>query len=74
MFGGTGRSQLSILFSDAYETFVHMNGPFEICHLLLFKTKCKLKSLRMRAWIVNYLTLYEKLYCKGGINHILRDA
>jgi len=27
-FGGRKMSQLSILFSDAYETFVHMDGLF----------------------------------------------
>lgn len=35
-----------------------MNGPFEICDLLLFKMKFKLKSLRAGAQILNYLQFY----------------
>lgn len=52
-------SQWSILLSDADELFVHLDGPFEFCDLLLFKMKFTLMSLRARTQI---LKLFGKLF------------
>ena len=46
VFGGRKISQLNILFSDAYVTFVHMDDLFEICDLLLFTAENSEKAER----------------------------
>lgn len=51
VFRGGKTSQLSILLSDAYVAFVHMDDLLEICDLLLFTMIFRPKSLRARAQI-----------------------
>lgn len=68
-FGGRKMSPLSILFSNSHETFVHMDGLFEICDLLLWLMIFRLKSLREGAQI---LKLFGKSSCE--ISHIVKLA
>ena len=65
VFGGRKISQLNILFSDAYVTFVHMDDLFEICDLLLFTVIFRLKSLRAGAQIFK---LFGKTFLVSKIN------